>query len=1263
MKNRLSLLLFFAILCSSSSSYGQQLWHKQEKENTTIQKKATFQKKNFPSNYEIVTLNRGVFEDKLSRKSAIFNAIIELPNADGSLSKFSIQENSNFDPILQAKFPNVKSYTAKGIDDESANAKISIGTDGFHAVVYSDAKETIYIDPYTKDKKEYIIYKKSSLNDVDLDFECQVEEAASKEFTNTDFSKNLNDGKLRTYRLALACSGEYAQFHLGASQQNIPSSASDQVKKAAVLSAMNTSLTRLNGVFERELSVKFELVSNNEDIIFLNPATDGMTDDDPDELIDEVQAICDGTIGNANYDIGHVFSTSGGTLSGLAGLGVVCITGQKARGVTGLGSPVGDPYDIDLVAHELGHQFGATHTQNNPCNRTNSTAIEPGSGSTIMGYAGICAPNVKSGNADGNSDDYFHAVSLTQIWAIIQSSGGCAVLTNTNNTAPTANAGLDYSIPKSTPFKLTGTGNDAGGLNSLTYNWEQLDNEIATMPPEPTNLGGPTFRSLPSKSVPFRYLPALATVVSGSLATTWEVVPSVARELNFSFVVRDNNVGGGSTARDDMKINVVDVTPFTVTAPNSAVVWNTGSTQTINWNQGVTNAAPINCATVNIKLSVDGGLTFPIILKSNTANDGTEEIIIPDNATSSARIMVEAADNIFYNINSTNFTINSLTPTFIVNNTDGLQSACNSGNQSISYNLNFDFVNGFSETVTLSSSGEPAGSNVSFSDSTINADGNVTMTISNFDDKTPQEYEIIVSSTSATITQTLKVDFRLNSADFSELTLSSPADNATNLSLVEELQWNVDSNATSYDVEIATDSEFSNVISTGNVIINSYTTTNLVGVTEYFWRVKPKNSCGEGSFSPVFSFTTKVAAYCSSTFTDEEGGTEHITNVTFGSINNNSDNDIIDGYQDFTSINTNLLRGEDEQISVTFDTGGYQDHCYVFIDWNQDFQFDNDTERYDLGTKVDADGNYLTTNIDTATFTITVPNNAKIGKTRMRVIIEYDDPSDGFGDGACDANQLSEWGETEDYSVTISELFSVFTASESCPDSNDGLIKIEVNLADYTYEATITGEATNISQNIPATGFEFSNLAPGTYLVCVKIEELDETQCFEVNIIEAAPISLKVTAEKESNNFSFKIDEGTPPFEVYINETLVGITSQKEFNFEIFERGILKVKTAKDCEGIYEKNIGDLLSTNNLEVNLYLLKNPVKDFIEIYIPATIENKNVQATIFDMTGKLIYKQTNAIVSEKLTIPFSNFSKGIYILKLSIKDAKPIKILKQ
>ena len=1242
MKNKLPLLLFFiALFFSSHIFYAQKIWSKQKKVNFLTQKKKLFVKKNFPSNYEIVSLDKEILNAKLNAKSIKQN-IIELPNSDGSLSRYLIKETSNFDKELQAKFPNIKSYSAQGIDDPTAVAKISIGTDGFHAVVFSGTKETLYIDPYSKDNKDYIIYKRSNLHKIDKDFKCHVESSAEKEFSISSFAKNANDGKLRTFRLALACSGEYAQFHLGASQQNVPDTATDQEKKAAVLSAMNTSITRINGVFEKDLSVKLELIANNDDLIFLDATTDGISDGNPNTMIDEIQSICDSRIGNSNYDIGHIFSIGG---DGLAGLGVVCVTGQKARGVTGRSQPVGDPYDIDFVVHELGHQFGATHTQNNDCNRTNSTAVEPGSGSTIMGYAGICSPNVQSGNPNGNSDDYFHAVSIAQMWNIIQSSGTCATTTDTNNAAPTANAGLDYSIPKSTPFKLTGTATDADGLSSVTYNWEQIDNEIGTMPPLSTNAQGPMFRSLPSKTSPIRYFPDLSTVVGGSNSTTWEVLPSVPREFNFSFFVRDNNAGGGSTARDDMKVEVLDVEPFLVTSPTTAVTWNTGSTQTISWNKSTTDVAPINCTLVNIKLSTDGGLTFPITLKSNTPNDGTETIIIPDNASSSARIMVEAADNIFYNTNTTNFTINSTTPTFILNSDDGIKSACNSGNQSVTYNLNFDFVNGFSETVTLSASGQPTGSTVAFSASTINVDGNITMTVSNLDDKTAQNYEISVLGTSTSLSQTLKLDFKLNSSVFNQLTLTSPANNATNLTLVEDLKWNADSNATSYDVEIATDNGFSNIISSGNVTTNFYTTTNLIGVTQYFWRVKPKNDCGEGTFSSAFSFTTKVASYCSSTFTDEAGGTEHITKVVFGSINNSSGNDITDGYEDFTAINTNVLRGETQQISVTFDTGGYQDHCYVFIDWNQDYEFDNDTERYDLGSR--------TTDVATATLDIAIPNDAKIGKTRMRVIIEYDDPTDGFGEGACDSSHLTEWGETEDYSITVSELFSVFTASETCPDTNDGLIKVEINLSEYTYQGTITGPSTNISQNITSAGLEINGLAPGDYSVCINVLELNTTQCFEVNIKPADEISLKLTSKSASNNYVFTIDKGTAPFEIYVNDKLIGITSQKEFDFDISERGLLKVKTAKDCEGVFQKNIGGVL----------VLNNPVKDFIELYLPLGTEDKNIQTIIFDVTGKIVYNKNTPIISEKLTIPFNNFSKGIYILKLATKEAKPIKILKQ
>ncbi|QNM87097.1 T9SS type A sorting domain-containing protein [Polaribacter pectinis] len=1085
------------------SSFGeinaQQLWSELNKQDNSILESEILQKKNFPSTYKLFALDITALKSELALQSRNSETIIELPNSKGGLSKFKIKETSNFDEELASKFPMIKSYSAQGIEDPTAVAKISIGVDGFHAIVFSGKEKTMYIDPYSKNNQNYILYKRNDVTNADDNFTCQVKESFSKgNLTSNNVVENANDGQLRTFRLALACSAEYADFQLN--RQGVSVSATDAVKKAAVLSAMNTTMTRVNGVYEKDLSVKMVLVGNNEDIVFLDTNTDGVSDVNQQgiasTIINEVQTICDNEIGNANYDIGHIFTING---DGLAGGGVVCLSGQKARGVTGRSQPVNDPYDIDYVAHEMGHQFGANHTQNNSCNRNLSTAVEPGSASTIMGYAGICSPNVQ-----GNSDDHFHAVSIAEMWNTIQSTASCGALSVTNNNAPTANAGLDYSIPKSTPFVLKGIGADVDGASSLTYNWEQIDNEVASMPPLSTNSGGPMFRSLPSNTSPNRYMPDLATVVAGNTSTTWEVLPSVARNLNFSFLVRDNNAGGGSTARDDMEITVTNADAFTVSAPNSAVSWDVGSTQTITWNKGTTDAAPINCQNVNIKLSVDGGLTFPITIKANTPNDGSEDVVIPNNSSTTARIMVEAADNIFYNVNSTNFTINSTLPTFIMNNTSGIQSACNTGNQTVSYVLNLDFINGFSETVSFVTSGEPSGSSVSFSPNTINNDGNVTMTVSNLNGVSPQSYTIKVDGNANTVNQTTNVTLNITTSTFGSLTLTSPADAATNVGMFDDLTWNLDTNASNYDVQVASDNGFSTIVSSGNVTTNSYTLSGLSGNTTYYWRVKPKNSCGEGTFSNAFSFTTITPSYCESNFTDEIGGSEHITNVTFNTINNNSGNNTVDGYEDFTTINTNVKRGESHQVSVTLDTAGFQDHVYVFIDWNQDYVFNKTDERYDLGTEL--------ADVGTRTFNISVPNDAVFGATTMRVVIEYDDPSDGFGDGPCDTDHLTEWGETEDYTVVVDNTASIedvtFNGFNLYPNPTAGAFtlnlevlntdKVSVQLFDVRGRLIGEKEYANTKTNFSESIF-FEKASSGLYLLKVTNGKKQTTRKLIIN--------------------------------------------------------------------------------------------------------------------------------------------------------------------
>ncbi|MBT6378169.1 MAG: T9SS type A sorting domain-containing protein [Flavobacterium sp.] len=669
------------ILCLVSTIIFSQSkhWKLADIEKSNFSTDALKYRKSIPTNFKVYELDVQKFKNEILVAKINESTIIELPTLDG-IKRFSFKEASSLSKGLALKFPIIKSYVAQGIDDPSATARFSFGTDGFHGVIFYTDKPSFYIDPYTKNYNSYISYSRSSLPQRDHDFSCEVDEQLDAKEMVVSSRRNADDGLLRIFRLALVCSGEYAQFHLN--DQGIASDASDADKKAAVLSAMNTSMTRINGVYERDLGVRMEIVDNNDQVIFLDAATDGITDGSAGTMIGQVQTICDNTIGTANYDIGHIFSIGG---SGLAGLGVVCVSGNKARGVTGIVTPMGDPYDIDYVSHEMGHQFGANHTQNNPCNRNNSTAVEPGSASTIMGYAGICPPNVQN-----NSDDHFHSVSITEMWNKIQTSASCAVTISTGNSAPVIVESEDYSIPKSTPFVLRGNASDVNSNNVLSYNWEQTDTEVASMPPASTSTSGPAFRSNSSISSPNRYMPALPTVIAGSTSSTWEVVPSVAREMNFSLVVRDNATGGGNSARDDMKVTTVDITPFTVDGPSTNVEWLVGSNQTINWVVGATDQAPVNTQNVTILLSTDGGVTFPITLAANTPNDGSEAFVVPNNTTSSARIMIAAVDNIFYNVNSTNFTISEATASIKDVSFEGFNLYPNPSNGN--FNLQFETI-------------------------------------------------------------------------------------------------------------------------------------------------------------------------------------------------------------------------------------------------------------------------------------------------------------------------------------------------------------------------------------------------------------------------------------------------------------------------------------------------------------------------------------------------------------------------------------------
>jgi hypothetical protein len=582
--------------------------------------------------------------------------LVTLPLPDGTNARFRVVEASIMAPELAAKFPSIKTYTGVGLDDPSASLRLDFTPAGFHAQVLSATTGSFFIDPATRtDNQHYLSFWKRDMPG--RSFECDVKDSGD---SAGDARRDAAPGALRTsgpalrtYRLALAATGEYTTFQGGT------------VDKA--FAAMVTSVNRVVGVYEKELAVRLVLVGNTNSLIYTNATTDPYTNTSGSTMLGQNQANVDALIGSANYDIGHVFSTGGG---GVAGLGVVCRNGQKARGVTGSSAPVSDAFDIDYVAHEMGHQFGGNHTFNGvsgSCgggNRNAGTAFEPGSGSTIMAYAGICT---STNNLQPNSDPYFHVASFDEIQAYLATTS-CAVTTATGNSPPLISLPTSGKVlPVRTPFKLTAGAFDPDN-GSLSYCWEEYDRVGTGGAPADAQVAGspiPLFRSFNPTADPTRYFPRLPSLVANT-TVFGERLPTVTRPLRFRVTVRDQNSGsqgiiGGVNSSSIVTLSTTSAAgPFLVSYPNAAdLSLAGGSSQTITWDVAGTAGNGVNCASVNIRLSTDGGLTYPTLLLSGAANDGSEAVTLPNLATTTARIMVEAADNYFFDISNNNFAITS----------------------------------------------------------------------------------------------------------------------------------------------------------------------------------------------------------------------------------------------------------------------------------------------------------------------------------------------------------------------------------------------------------------------------------------------------------------------------------------------------------------------------------------------------------------------------------------------------------------------------
>jgi len=658
------ILAFFAI----SASAQQLIWTENQEDRANIQTDRAVLRPSYPTDFRLYNLNIEPLRDQLfsiADRAGGQSTVISIPNADGQMERFEVYEDSNFDTALQARFPEIRAFSGRGLTDRFSTLKLSISPQGIQTVVFRSDADNEFIEPFSADHKVYSVFRGGSEGERSP-WMCSTGDVGFLTGIRDSFRLNgdvanrpeSNAGQLKTMRLAQSCNGEYANYF----------GATSSAQVALVLAAFNATLTRSNGVYEKDLAVHLNLIDATTNVIYYNPATDPYTD--LDSWNGQLQATLTANIGEANYDIGHMFGASGG--GGNAGcIGCVCVDGQKGSGITSPadGIPQGDNFDIDYVVHEVGHQMGANHTYSY-VNEGTGRNKEVGSGITIMGYAGITSYDVAP-----HSIDTFHETSIEQIQANLANKT-CPITTNmTQNLPPVVASVPNYTIPISTPFALTGSATDPDG-DSLTYQWEQNDNSNTSgsgSPASPGKTTGPNWISFRPTSSGTRYFPKMATVLAGlfvspalpggdAVANT-EALSSVSRTLNFRLTVRDNKpyvpgVTIGQTQYTDTAITVSNTSgPFKVTSPNTPINVSGGSLQTITWNVANTTAAPVSVANVKISLSTDGGASFPTVLAASTPNDGSADVTIPMGVTSQARIKIEAVGNIFFDVSDANFSI------------------------------------------------------------------------------------------------------------------------------------------------------------------------------------------------------------------------------------------------------------------------------------------------------------------------------------------------------------------------------------------------------------------------------------------------------------------------------------------------------------------------------------------------------------------------------------------------------------------------------
>lgn len=781
--------------------------------------------------------------------------VIAIPTANGAFEEFSVWETAIMEPALAEQAPYIRTFAGVSVQDSRKTVRLSYTLRGFQAMILRPDFGLEYVEPYAWGQDQYYIaYDATDVPESEraiVPADMHLDPSVLEEDTHLyvppvqDRGTLLEPVKLKVFKFVVSTTGEYGQDH--------------GTTKAEVLSAVVEHTNKVNAIFERDLDIRLQLIQATILVCFFDPNTDPFNGTTPSEWAGQNQAALDGAgIPTAAYDVGHVYARGGGGVK----IGTTCTSGKSAGATAGSGA-YGNGF-IGVICQEVGHQMSAGHTWNrcggfSPDQRKGGTAFEPGSGSTIMSYAGGCA----SDNVQNYMDLYFHGGSIEEIRSFIVQGTGvqCGSLVETNNNPPEVTLPYkdNFFIPIMTPFELNGSATDSDG-DALTYCWEEMD--LGPEAPIEAPFGSaPIFRTFPAVNVSNRYFPKLSTVLNNGFDVT-EQLPNITRDMTFRLTARDNRPGGGGVSWADVAFKAWEgAGPFVVLFPNNTTdVWHIGEFANVSWDVAKTDLAPVSCKYVNIRLSTDGGLTYPVTLASHVGNDGSHYVKVPDIPTANARVRIDGEDNVFYDISNKNFKIQApAQPSFTMGLVNDSGILCLPADHTVE--VQTAGVLGYNTPVSLQIVGAlPANVSAEWSATSLAPGESATLKLDFSQVDVEDVFTITVRAESGGVTYDREIVLTTLRNDFSALALVAPANGATQVQLVQTIHWTKALDALTYDVQVATSPSFAPgtiLASATSTTLDSFKIPTLLAKgTPYFWRVRPANECGVHEWTDPFFFST-----------------------------------------------------------------------------------------------------------------------------------------------------------------------------------------------------------------------------------------------------------------------------------------------------------------------------------------------------------------------------------------------------------------------